>query len=85
MLNTAKATPETNKYVEYTHDKHKFKKNKWEELFTGYKPRITAEFDVVTKKPLKNKPWSALYGRVTQGHQLSLSAHKDLPLHATTP
>ena len=34
MLNTAHATPETNKYNEYTHDNHGFKKNKWEELFT---------------------------------------------------
>jgi hypothetical protein len=34
MLNTAHATPETNKYNEYTHDNHGFKKNKCEELFT---------------------------------------------------
>jgi hypothetical protein len=34
--------PVTNKYDEYTHNKHVFKKTKWEELFTGYKPRITA-------------------------------------------
>jgi hypothetical protein len=46
-LNTALATPKTDKY---THDKHKFRKNKWKELFTVYMPRITAEFDIVTKK-----------------------------------
>jgi hypothetical protein len=33
----------------------------------------------------KYKPWSALYGRVTRGSQLSLSAHKDLPIPVTTP
>ena len=75
----------TNKYDEYTHDKHEFKKNKCEESFTGYKPRITTKFDVVTNIPLKFKSWSALYGRVTRGSQLSLSAHKDLPLPVTTP
>jgi hypothetical protein len=85
MLNTAKATPETNKYNKYTHDNHEFKKNKLKELFTGYKPRIITKFDVVTKIPLKFKPWSALYGRVTRGSQLPTSAHKDLPLPVTTP
>jgi hypothetical protein len=50
-LNTTLATPVTNKYDEYTNDKYEFKKNKWTELFTVYKPRITAESDIVTKKP----------------------------------
>jgi hypothetical protein len=34
---------------------------------------------------IKNKSWSALYGRATRGRRLSLSAHKDLPLPVTTP
>ena len=85
MLNIAKATPETNKYDEYTHDKHEFEKNKWEEQFTVSKPRITAQLDIVTQKHFKNKSWSALFGRATQGRNLTLSAHKDLPLPATTP
>ena len=37
------------------------------------------------KNIVKNKPWSALYGRVTRGSQLSPSAHKDLPIPVTTP
>ena len=37
------------------------------------------------KNIAKNKPWSALYGRVTRGSQLSPGAHKDLPPPVTTP
>jgi hypothetical protein len=37
------------------------------------------------KSTLRYKPWSALYGRVTRGRQLSPSAHKDLPLPVTIP
>ena len=37
------------------------------------------------KNTVKNQPWSALYGSVTRGSKLSPSAHKDLPLPATTP
>ena len=40
---------------------------------------------LIIKNIVKYKPWSALYGRVTQDSQLSLSAHKDLPLPATNP
>ena len=40
---------------------------------------------VIFKNSVKYKPWSALYCRVTQGSQLSLSAHKDLQLPATYP
>ena len=57
-------------------------------LYTKYTPTIDALVDIVTrniKKIVKSKPWSALNGRVTQGSQLSPSAHKDLPLPATTP
>jgi deoxycytidylate deaminase len=69
-------------------DKDKFGKDKWKTLYTEYTPTITAQVDIVTrniKKIVKSKPWSALNGRVTRGSQLSLSAHKDLPLPATTP
>ena len=55
---------------------------------TTYTPTINTLVDIVTrniKNIVKNKPWSALYGRVTRGSQLSPSAHKDLPLPATTP
>ena len=50
-------------------------------------PTINTLVDIVTrntKNTVKNKPWSALYGSVTRGSQLSPSAHKDLPLPATT-
>ena len=68
--------------------KDKFGKDKWKTLYTEYTPTINALVDIVTrniKNIVKNKPWSALYGRVTRGSQLSPSAHKDLPLPATTP
>ena len=68
-------------------DKDKFGKNKWKTLYTEYTPITTAQINSITrniKKIIKSKPWSALNGRVTQGSQLSLSAHKDLPLPATT-
>ena len=57
-------------------------------LNTEYTPTINALVDIVTrniKNIVKNKPWSALNGRVTRGSQLSQGAHKDLPLPATTP
>ena len=53
-----------------------------------YTPTINTLVNIVMrniKNIVKNKPWSALYGRVTRGSQLSPSAHKDLPLPATTP
>jgi deoxycytidylate deaminase len=68
--------------------KDKFGKDKWKTLYTEYTPTITAQVDIVTrniKKIVKSKPWYALNGRVTRGSQLSPSAHKDLPLPATTP
>jgi hypothetical protein len=53
-----------------------------------YTPTINTLVSIVTrniKNTVKNKPWSALYGRVTRGSQFSPSAHKDLPLPATNP
>jgi hypothetical protein len=53
-----------------------------------YTPTVNTLVNIVTrniKNTVKNKPWSALYGSVTRGSQLSPSAHKDLPLPATTP
>ena len=68
-------------------DKDKFGKEQWKTLDTEYTLICTVKVDIITeniKKIDKNKPWSALNGRVTQGRQLSLSVHKDPPPPATT-
>ena len=67
--------------------KDKFGNDNVKTLYIEYTPTINALVDIVTrniKKIVKNKPWSALNGRVTQGRQLSLSVHKDPPPPATT-
>ena len=68
--------------------KDKFGRDNVKTLYTEYTPTINALVDIVTrniKKIVKNKPWSALNGRVTRGSKLSPSARKDLPLPATNP
>ena len=71
MLNTAHATPKTDKC------------NKIHNVII----ELINVTELRAGSTLKNtvKPWSALYGRVTRGSQLSPSAHKDLPLPVTTP
>ena len=69
-------------------DKDKFGRDNKKTLYTEHTQTINALVDIFKrniKQIVKNKPWSALNGRVTRGSQLSPSAHKDLPLPATTP
>ena len=68
--------------------KGRFKKFDVAKQNAKYTPTINTQVNIVTrniKNIVKNKPWSALYGSVTRGSKLSPSAHKDLPLPATTP
>jgi hypothetical protein len=77
-----------NKLPDMFAKKGRFEKADVTTLNAEYMPTVNTLGNIVMrniKNTVKNKPWSALYGRATLGSQLPSCAHKDLPTPATIP